>query len=391
MKKSLVFLIMFFGMFIGNVKASVNFMPNSKCDATLTDGHLSSINCHIAINVSNNITKYNKYTIELKMPSDFNITSTDVNVNEEWKMTSRDDANHKYIFESYKSEFAVGDYVIADIIVYGSSNSNNCDAVLKPSAEIIKRTCSIYDGHYYNFEGHLSDKLTYEKECLSHTCEILEDGTRYGKNGEVVTENDYKKQCEKNICTKIDDTYFGKDGSIVSKEEYEKVCLSHTCEILEDGTRYGKNGEVVTENDYKKQCEKNICTKIDDTYFGKDGSIISKEEYEKVCNENHIEEKIKCEFKNHQYYDKDGNIVTKEDYEKSCGVPTKKDNKCVSIDGKFYDSVGKIVSEDVYKVSCLNETVENPKTGSNISYIGLLIVGTISLLFIKKKNKIYKI
>ena len=221
MKKSLVFLIMFFGMFIGNVKASVNFMPNSKCDATLTDGHLSSINCHIAINVSNNITKYNKYTIELEMPSDFNITSTDVNVNEEWKMTSRDDANHKYIFESYKSEFAVGDYVIADIIVYGSSNSNNCDAVLKPSAEIIKRTCS---------------------------------------NGEVVTENDYKKQCEKNICTKIDDTYFGKDGSIVSKEEYEKVCLSHTCEILEDGTRYGKNGEVVTENDYKKQCEKNICT-----------------------------------------------------------------------------------------------------------------------------------
>ena len=332
MKKSLVFLIMFFGMFIGNVKASVNFMPNSKCDATLTDGHLSSINCHIAINVSNNITKYNKYTIELEMPSDFNITSTDVKVNEEWKMTSRDDANHKYIFESYKSEFAVGDYVIADIIVYGSSNSNNCDAVLKPSAEIIKRTCSTYDGHYYNFEGHLSDKLTYEKECLSHTCEILEDGTRYGKNGEVVTENDYKKQCEKNICTKIDDTYFGKDGSIISKEEYDKV-----------------------------------------------------------CNENHIEEKIKCEYKNHQYYDKDGNIVTKEDYEKSCGVPTKKDNKCVSIDGKFYDSVGKIVSEDVYKVSCLNETVENPKTGSNISYIGLLIAGTISLLFIKKKNKIYKI
>ena len=119
--------------------------------------------------------------------------------------------------------------------------------------------------------------------------------------------------------------------------------------------------------------------------------IISKEEYDKVCNENHIEEKIKCEYKNHQYYGKDGNIVTKEDYEKSCGVPTKKDNKCVSIDGKFYDSVGKIVSEDVYKVSCLNETVENPKTGSNISYIGLLIAGTISLLFIKKKNKIYKI
>ena len=46
MKKSLVFLIMFFGMFIGNVKANVNFMPNSKCDATLTDGHLSSINFH---------------------------------------------------------------------------------------------------------------------------------------------------------------------------------------------------------------------------------------------------------------------------------------------------------------------------------------------------------
>ena len=39
------------------------------------------------------------------------------------------------------------------------------------------------------------DELTYQKECETHSCEILSDGTHYDKNGNVVSESEYEASC----------------------------------------------------------------------------------------------------------------------------------------------------------------------------------------------------
>ena len=59
---------------------------------------------------------------------------------------------------------------------------------------------------------------------------------------------------KKRFCEHHDDKYYGRDGSLVTKEEYEIQCESHVCEII--GNRYfGKDGQEVTELEYKEQCE----------------------------------------------------------------------------------------------------------------------------------------
>lgn len=92
-----------------------------------------------------------------------------------------------------------------------------------------------------------------------------------------LTVNPVKRTCEHR-----GDKYYGKDGSIITKEEYEIQCESHVCEKI--GNRYfGKNGTVVTELEYKEQCETHICEIIDNKYFGKNGTVVTESEYKEQC------------------------------------------------------------------------------------------------------------
>ena len=80
---------------------------------------------------------------------------------------------------------------------------------------------------------------------------------------------------------------YDKEGNEVSQIEYEKQCLAHYCEILSDGTYYGKNGNIVTEEVYKSECEALIiphyCEVINGTYYDVNGNVVSKEQYEISC------------------------------------------------------------------------------------------------------------
>ena len=100
-------------------------------------------------------------------------------------------------------------------------------------------------------------KIEYEKQCLVHYCEILSDGTYYGKDGTIVTEEIYNQECgnvSKYICEIVNGVYYGKNGNSVSYLQYQKECETHVCEILSDGTYFDANGNIVSAEEYEISC-----------------------------------------------------------------------------------------------------------------------------------------
>ena len=101
-----------------------------------------------------------------------------------------------------------------------------------------------------------------EKKCETevHKCKII-NGVYYGKDGNVVDEATYKKECEPeevHKCEKINGVYYGKNGNVVDAETFKKECEPedevHKCEIVK-GVYYGINGNVVDYKTYKAECE----------------------------------------------------------------------------------------------------------------------------------------
>ena len=428
MKKNLLFVFICLCLFclLPKVNAAVNFLEASGCKSTLYDGRLSGIECNVKFRVSETDSNYNRVTLRITMPSDYKITSTTVEAGQGWTIVSKNDATHTYTLESKQTSFVPGTYQLFKIVTKGSSNSNNCDSILKVVPEIISRSCTIYNGSYYDKEGNITTELEYEKECKKHTCEILSDGTKYGKDGKIVTDIEYEKECKKHTCEVLSDgTKYGKDGKVVTDIEYEKECKKHTCEVLSDGTKYGKDGKVVTDIEYEKECKKHTCEVLSDgTKYGKDGKVVTDAEYEKECKEHTCEvlsdgtkygkdgkvvtdieyekeckkhtcevlsdgtkygkdgkvvddntykaeceeKKPTCEYKDHQYYNDKGEVTTKEEYEKKC-----KKHYCEEIDGTYFDKNGNEVNKSTFEASCKRITcaVVNGKyydaKGNNVS------------------------
>ena len=434
--------------FMPKVNATVNYLEASGCKSTLFDGRLSKIECNVKFRVSQTDSKYNKVTLRITMPGDFKITSTSVEAGPGWKIVSQNDTTHTYTLESAQTSFEPGTYQLFKIVSQGSSESNNCDSSLKVIPEIISRSCTIYENNYYDKEGNITTKETYEKECKKHTCEVLSDGTKYGKDGRVATDIEYEKECKKHTCEVLSDgTKYGKDGRVVTDIEYEKECKKHTCEVLSDGTKYGKNGTIVDEKTYKEECEEKtpVCEIKDEKYYDEQGKETTKEEFEKKCkkhtcevlsdgtkygkNGTIVDEKTYkeeceeknpvCEYKNHQYYDNEGKATTKEEYEKKCKKHTCEivDNKyydkngkevnkstyeasckkitCAKVDGKYFDSKGNQVSKEEYEDSCIAIPVDNPPTGAQTPYLflfgGVALAGTIFVETKKRNNRFYSI
>lgn len=125
-------------------------------------------------------------------------------------------------------------YEIEDVNLYQAVN-----CALKPNLNNYtleefkwpeERSCEIIDGKYYDKNGNVVDEETYNKECNpapeKHVCEIV-DGKYYGKEGVEVTEDTYNKECGTvtlPICEIVDGKYYGKDGNEIDKETYDKDC-----------------------------------------------------------------------------------------------------------------------------------------------------------------------
>ena len=274
---------------------------------------------------------------------------------------------------------------------YYDSKGNITNAI-NYQKECEKPVCKIYpDGTYSDTKGNIVSKLEYEKDCQKHICKILEDGTKYGMNGTIVNDLTYEKECEKPVC-KIypDGTYSDTKGNIVSKLEYEKDCQKHICKILEDGTKYGMNGTIVNDLTYEKECEKPVC-KIypDGTYSDTKGNIVDQIIYEQECI------KKVCIIVDNIKYGKNGEIVDDITYQKEC-----QKHYCEILnDGTKYGMNGNIVNDFVYNKECVtkeisNENINNPQTGSSINVFLLIIgsiIGVVCYIIYKKGNKIHRL
>lgn len=175
-------------------------------------------------------------------------------------------------------------------------------------------TCKIVDNKYYNKNGEETDKAGYVKDCKT-PCEVLDDGTFVGSDNDIVDEATYNNQC-KYHCEYVYGKYYDKDGNETTEINYKKTCEKNVCTKLEDGTYYNLNGEETDELTYQKECQKNTCKILSDgTYYDKDGNVTTKENYELTCKVH------KCEVINDNYFNDKGNKVTKEEYDKVCTNP----------------------------------------------------------------------
>ena len=168
---------------------------------------------------------------------------------------------------------------------------------------------------------------------------------------------------KKTICKVVNGKYYDKNGNVVSKSSYEKSCegtpektvdKKYYCKVV-NGKYYDKNGNVVSESAYIKSCLPEVektyyCKVVNGKYYDKTGKVVNKEAYEKSCTT--PVEKHYCEIINGKYYDKSGNVVTESAYIKSCLPEVEKTYYCKVVNGKYYDKTGKVVNKETYEKSC---------------------------------------
>ena len=216
-------------------------------------------------------------------------------------------------------------------------------------------------------------------------CKKVGDNTYYGKDGKIVTYEQFDKECNVHYyCKPVGDKYYGKDGKVVSYEQYDKECNEHYyCKPVGD-KYYGKDGNVVSYEQYDKECNEHYyCKPVGDKYYGKNGNVVSYEQYDKECNEHYY-----CKQVGDKYYGKNGNVVTQDQFEKECV------HICEIYDNQYYGKWGSIVSASEYKAQCEAQFVPVPDTANtsifNLLYIVLgstLLGGTIGAITHFASNK----
>lgn len=339
---------------------------------------------------------------------------------------------------------------------YYKSNGYEAETKYEYQLECLDIKCTILEDdnsvkHYFDSGGTEIDKIQYDKECLhiDYSCKY-HDGTYYGPDGnplEPQTEFEYRRQCQTHKCEILTDGtkiyYYGPNGKpITSKVEYEKVCLTHTsCEILTDGTTsyyYDKSGALTNEDTYKKEC---LSCKEDTTnnkYYDESGTSTNEDTYRKECLSCKIDgttyynsagQKVNTKFEYQRdclekscsvltdgdksyYYDSKGEEVTKDEFEADC---TKEEHICTIVDDKYFDHNGKEISEKEFNILCsphsceiIDDThfdkygnvvdkkqyelscghnEENPKTGVVVPIVSLVTLSVLGGFFWIKSKK----
>lgn len=274
--KKVFYLIITALLFVPLMVSNAAIKTVTTCDNPTYDENNRQVKkCYLDIEVGGN-SKFQ--TLKGK----FTLTNTSFKVapvSGDSRVTMIDNGNYNYTF-SAKSPISNQTVRLAVFTVYLSANGKECKVVWSP-IEYINSYCEHKNGNFYDLNGNIVSETEYKKQCEKHYCEVI-DGTYFGKNGNSVSATEYKKQCEKHYCEVLDGTYFDKNGNAVSKSEYDKSCSNPTCKII-DGTYYDRNSKVVTADEYDKQCNVHYCKIIDGTYFGANGNAIDKDMWENEC------------------------------------------------------------------------------------------------------------
>ena len=371
--KKLFYIVITAFLFIPFIVTNAAIKTITTCDNPTRDENNRQVKvCYLDLEVSGN-SKFQ--TVKGK----FTLTNTTFKVaptvgDSRVKMT--ENGNNNYTF-SVTKPVSNQKIRLAKFTMYLSENGRECKIVWSP-LEYVNSYCEFKDGNYYDLNGNIVSEAEYKKQCEKHSCEVI-DNTYYGKDGNVISASEFEKTCKSHSCEVVGGTYFGKNGNVISATEFEKTCKSHSCEVVGD-TYFGKDGSSVTASDYKKQCEKHYCEIIDGTYFDKNGNKVSKTEYTKSCSN------PTCKIIDGVYYDKNSKVVSATEYDKQCNV-----HYCKIIDNTYFGRGGNIVDKAVWDAEC---TTAAPETGGFFS-TATAIMGTITLAGItilsRKINKVKKI
>lgn len=285
--KKLFYLIITTLLFIP-VVANAKISTITTCDNPVYDeNHRQVKTCYLDLEITGN----NKFQA---VKGTFTLTNTafkSTPVATDARITVTDNGNNNYTF-SAKSPIANQKVRLAKFTIYIATNGQYCSIVWSPSS-FTNSYCEYKDGNYYDLNGNVVSETEYRKQCEKHYCEVI-DGTYFDKNGNVVSAADYKKSCEpeptpepkpepeKHYCEVVDGKYYDKAGNVVSKADYDASCSKPICKIV-SGVYYDKTGTAVTEAEYDKQCNVHYCKIVDGTYFGKDGNAVDKSIWETEC------------------------------------------------------------------------------------------------------------
>src|SRR5574344_1113730 len=269
-------LVMLCALFMGithvNASTTIDYHNGMVCSGAIpeADGRVSET-CEVGFDVSGSESALNEMHASLTL---VNVTLGSITPATDWYLTSSTATT--FALQTSASRLTLGRHVIATIKFYKIDAAKDCSVTYNYSFTTINRACTVYQNHYYDLLGNITDSLTYSKECEKHYCETLSDGTKYGKDGTEVTDITYSKECEKHYCETLSDgTKYGKDGTEVTDLEYTKECEVNICKILSDGTIYGKEGKEVDQATYDKECKsetKYYCTTNNGKYYDKDRS-----------------------------------------------------------------------------------------------------------------------
>lgn len=208
MKKVLNILVLLTILLIPNVAKADSYRFNYYCDSKepLNDGTFY-MTCHLLINSDMEINHV-KGSLLLK-----NVKLESIKTSSDWKSLNGLSSNLEFKSTSAHN----GSFSVADFVFTGDLSDKECEA---------------------SFIAELAEK---EKEPTPDTkvCAIVDD-TYYGKNGNVVSEEKYYEECEKYICTVVNNKYyFNSKGQSVSYDEMLKDCSTHEVTNPGTGVDYG--------------------------------------------------------------------------------------------------------------------------------------------------------
>lgn len=256
MKKGIFLLVLSFCMLVGitNVKAiSLQVIPecsfnNDRASETATE------TCQIKIKVDGEVNN-KSVIIPIQLT---NLILTGHQDAEGWKVEEQ--GNGRLALTPTNSTISAGEHLVTTLSLSKVDYEAICNLTYAnpyfasiPSTPTVKHSCEQADGSYYDKNGNIVDEADYRRDCLS--CQKQPDGTFTGKDGQVVSEDVYISECT----------------------------TPKSCSRSSNGTYTGKNGNPVTEEQYRIECEKHSCDHIGDKYYDKNGKEITAEQYTTLC------------------------------------------------------------------------------------------------------------
>ncbi len=348
-RKNIVLILVFVFLFPIFVQAKI--ADDTSCKQIDSE----TLECQFKFKSTENTKNYNTIGIHLTLE---NMVLEKIKLNSGWHI--RENSNNFISMETSKdmlsTNFSVGIATFKKI-----KWAEDCHVKASFDFGKIDRSCTIFDGNYYDSKGNITNAINYQKECEKPVCKIYPDGTYSDTKGNIVSKLEYEKDCQKHICKILEDgTKYGMNGTIVNDLTYEKECEKPVCKIYPDGTYSDTKGNIVDQIIYEQECIKKVCIIVDNIKYGKNGEIVDDITYQKECQKHY------CEILN---------------------------------DGTKYGMNGNIVNDFVYNKECVtkeisNENINNPQTGSSINVFLLIIgsiIGVVCYIIYKKGNKIHRL